>query len=59
MYNDYKLARIAHKDINGETPLSLSVERRRYEAEWLLRKALARNTFELILGENNLTDRLF
>lgn len=49
-YNDYKLLRIDHKDVNGETPLALSVDRKRYEVEWLIRKALSRNTLELILS---------
>ena len=50
-YNDYKLLRITHKDVNGETPLALSIDRKRYEAEWLIRKALSKNTLELILSQ--------
>ena len=51
-YSDYKMLRIDHKDVNGETPLALSIDRKRYEVEWLIRKALSKNTVELILGKD-------
>ena len=39
-YDEYKSARIQWKDCNGETPLDLSIERKRLKVEWALRTAL-------------------
>jgi hypothetical protein len=49
-FGDCKLVRISHKDTNGDTPLALSIDRKRFEVEWLLRRAITSNSVELVLG---------
>lgn len=48
-FNDYKLAKLYHKDSNGETPLDLAIHKRKYKSEWVIRQALYNNNTYSIL----------